>query len=89
MPSGGRASPVRQCVGCRKRLPQAALLRFVSSTAGWMPDGPGRRKRPGRGAYLCSADCVRLAAKNKRYRGLATAAAEYGLISSSNAMKND
>ncbi|MBV8374382.1 MAG: DUF448 domain-containing protein [Candidatus Eremiobacteraeota bacterium] len=70
-------------------MPQANLLRFVSSTAGWIPDQPGRRKRPGRGAYLCSAGCVGLAAKNKRYRGLATAAAEYGLISGSNAMKHD
>jgi predicted RNA-binding protein YlxR (DUF448 family) len=64
-------------------------MRFVSSPAGWIRDERGRDKRPGRGAYLCSADCVKLAAKNKRYRGLATTAAEYGLISSSQAMQNN
>jgi len=81
--------PVRQCAGCRKRLPQRGLTRFVRGGDGWKPDSPGRHKQPGRGAYLCSEPCLAKVAKNKRYPGLATAAAEYGLISSSNTMKND
>ncbi len=39
----------------------------------WMPDGPSRL--PGRGAYLCSPKCAARVAKNKRYPGLAAAAA--------------
>ena len=41
--------PVRTCVGCGRKAPQAELLRFVAR------DGlltPGRRE-PGRGAYTC------------------------------------
>ena len=43
------APPVRTCVGCGRKAPQAELLRFVAR------DGrltPGRRE-PGRGAYTC------------------------------------
>lgn len=83
------AEPLRQCVGCRKRLPQHALVRFVRAAGGWKADRSDRYKQPGRGAYVCSAECLPAAAKNKRYPGLATAAAEYGLISSSKMMRND
>jgi len=75
--------PYRTCVGCRLALPQAQMVRFVRTGLGWKADAPGRRQ-PGRGAYLCSAECATKAAKNRRYPGLATAAEEYGLISSSN-----
>jgi len=52
----------------------------VRTTLGWQADQPGfRRRRAGRGAYLCSAQCAERARKNKRYPGLGTAAAEYGL----------
>lgn len=85
----GGADPIRQCAGCQQRLPQRELTRFVRAADGWKADRPGRHKQPGRGAYLCSQPCVAAAAKNKRYPGLATAAAEYGLISSSKLMKND
>lgn len=76
------AEPIRQCAGCRKRLPQRELSRFVRAGDGWKADRLGRHKQPGRGAYLCSDPCAAAVAKNKRYPGLATAAAEYGLISS-------
>jgi len=76
-------TPIRTCVGCRKALAQAALTRFVRQPGGWRPDLPGGKRQPGRGAYLCSASCAAQAAKNRRYPGLASAAAEYGLISSS------
>jgi len=60
--------PVRTCVGCRQRLAQAGLRRFVRRPEGWQADaGP---RRDGRGVYLCSAACAERVAKNKRYPGL-------------------
>ena len=41
--------PVRSCVGCGRKAPQAELLRFVASDGELVP-GAGR---PGRGAYTC------------------------------------
>jgi len=76
-------TPERTCVGCRKTFAQGALVRFVRRPAGWRADAPGGKRQPGRGAYLCSAACAGRCAKNRRYPGLASAAAEYGLISSS------
>ena len=51
---------VRTCVGCRKRFPQAALVRFVRERpeAGTPGGASGRGAQPGRGAYLCSLACV-------------------------------
>ncbi|TAM78045.1 DUF448 domain-containing protein [bacterium] len=65
-------TPERTCVGCRHRLPQAALVRFVRDGAEWAIDV--RRRAPGRGVYLCSAVCGVRVAKNKRYPGLSAAA---------------
>jgi predicted RNA-binding protein YlxR (DUF448 family) len=44
------SEPIRRCVGCGRRVPQRALLRFVA------PDGGLRegRSEPGRGAYTCN-----------------------------------
>ncbi|MBV9104203.1 MAG: YlxR family protein [Candidatus Eremiobacteraeota bacterium] len=68
------------CVGCRTRFPQAALVRYVRADSGrqseWRRDPVGRR-RPGRGAYLCSSECAVRVKKNRRYPGLAEAAAEW------------
>ncbi|MGC9993191.1 MAG: YlxR family protein [Candidatus Cybelea sp.] len=78
------ANPVRTCVGCRRRFPQGELDRFVRSATGWHADGSGPRgKQAGRGAYLCSPQCIERAAKNKRYPGLGAAAVECGLIRNS------
>jgi predicted RNA-binding protein YlxR (DUF448 family) len=44
----------------------------------WLPDA-GSKREPGRGVYLCSAECAKRVEKNKKYPGLASAAAEYGL----------
>ncbi|WP_412752469.1 YlxR family protein [Krasilnikovia sp. M28-CT-15] len=48
------ASPVRTCIGCRKRAPASQLLRFVAVGTGaelrLLPD-PARRL-PGRGAHV-------------------------------------
>lgn len=58
------------------------MQRFVraagSGPPAWLADA-GSKRRPGRGAYLCSAECARKVEKNKKYPGLASAAAEYGL----------
>ena len=79
-----KAGPTRTCVGCRKTFQQARLLRFVRSTEGWKADREGKKgKQPGRGTYLCSGECAEKVAKNRKYPGLASAAAEYGLIRSS------
>ncbi|TAM90857.1 DUF448 domain-containing protein, partial [bacterium] len=67
-----RSTPERTCVGCRRRLPQAALARFVREGTAWAVDV--RRRAPGRGVYLCSAACGVRVAKNKRYPGLSAAA---------------
>ncbi|WP_412736907.1 YlxR family protein [Krasilnikovia sp. MM14-A1259] len=53
-PGHGGASPVRTCIGCRKRAPASQLLRFVAVGTGaelrLLPD-PARRL-PGRGAHV-------------------------------------
>ena len=69
--------PIRQCAGCRARLPQKQMQRFVRQDRVWHPDAA--RRRPGRGVYLCSAECAKRVEKNRKYPGLASAAAEYGL----------
>ena len=44
-----RAAPVRSCVGCGRKAPQAELLRFAARD-GELIEGKGV---PGRGAYTC------------------------------------
>ena len=55
--------PMRQCVGCREMKPKNEMLRVVRT-----PDGTiaidGRGKMSGRGAYVCSRDCLRKAVKS-------------------------
>jgi uncharacterized protein len=46
----GTHTPIRQCVGCRGRAPQAELLR-VAAQGGELLLDP-RRRLPGRGAYV-------------------------------------
>lgn len=43
--------PLRRCVVCRCSKPQAELLRFYRSEAGWQLDA--ERHAGGRGAWLC------------------------------------
>ncbi|MBC5806142.1 MAG: hypothetical protein DLM53_09130 [Candidatus Eremiobacter antarcticus] len=77
--------PVRQCVVCRQRLEKQKLARFVCRPAPpapeqsqrpgpsqWVADASG--SLPGRGAYICSAQCAERVEKNKRYRALSGAA---------------
>ena len=42
--------PIRTCVGCGARAPQAGLVRFVATASGLALDP--RRRLPGRGAWL-------------------------------------
>ena len=61
--------PMRTCVGCRKNLPKAELLRFVNTGTEVLIDEKGNK--PGRGAYFCSIECYKLALKqNKLSRAL-------------------
>jgi uncharacterized protein len=41
--------PIRSCVGCGRKAPQAELLRFVAKDGQLVPG----RAEPGRGAYTC------------------------------------
>ena len=43
------AEPIRSCVGCGRKAPQAQLLRFVAENGRLVPGVV----RPGRGAYTC------------------------------------
>lgn len=46
--------PRRTCIGCRRTVPQSALVRCVIG-----PSGPiVHRTAPGRGAWLCSLECL-------------------------------
>jgi hypothetical protein len=49
------AGPVRTCLACRQPSPQPRLLRFVRTAEGFVEPDP-RRRRGGRGAYLCRSE---------------------------------
>ena len=52
-----RRVPMRQCLGCREMKPKHKLLRVVRTADGnAVLDIKGRIS--GRGAYLCSAQCL-------------------------------
>ncbi|MBC5829731.1 MAG: DUF448 domain-containing protein [Candidatus Eremiobacteraeota bacterium] len=51
------------------------MVRFVRREQTWIANPEGN-KLDGRGAYLCSPQCARRVTKNKRYPGLASAAAD-------------
>ena len=60
------SEPVRTCLGCRDRAPQAELLRVVAD-AGSVRADP-RRALPGRGAYLHpDAECVQRAVRRRAF----------------------
>jgi predicted RNA-binding protein YlxR (DUF448 family) len=60
------SEPVRTCLGCRGRAPQAELLRVVAD-AGSVRADP-RRTLPGRGAYLHpDADCLQRAVRRRAF----------------------
>ena len=61
-----RKIPLRECLGCKERLPKAQLLRVVRSPEGEVSlDFTG--KKSGRGAYICrKLGCLQKARKAKR-----------------------
>ncbi len=63
-PSG--REPTRTCIGCRRRAPQAQLIRVTLSSSGELVAARGA---PGRGAWLCaeSPDCFELARKRRAF----------------------
>jgi predicted RNA-binding protein YlxR (DUF448 family) len=70
--SAGATSPIRTCIGCRRRAVAAELLRVV--VAQGAPDLPPvvvpdpRRRAPGRGAWLHSvSECVQLAERRRAF----------------------
>ncbi|MBJ6764807.1 YlxR family protein [Myxococcaceae bacterium JPH2] len=60
------SGPMRACVGCGLRRPQAELTRFVVGPQGVVV-ADGKRRLPGRGAYLCGAGCLTAALKRKAF----------------------
>ena len=57
--------PMRQCMGCRERLPKREMIRVVRCTDGNVRlDFSG--KLSGRGAYICpKGECLKKARKAK------------------------
>lgn len=55
--------PIRTCIGCRCKLPQDKLIRFVCYT-GESLEVQKLTKLPGRGTYVCrSTSCIQEAFK--------------------------
>ena len=57
---------IRTCIGCRGKLPQKVLVRFVCQGGGKLKIDR-HKKLGGRGAYVCpSQDCIRKAFKSSK-----------------------
>ncbi len=54
--AGNTRKRVRTCVGCGKQSDKLELVRIVRTDDGVALDASGRM--PGRGAYVCSKDCL-------------------------------
>ena len=48
-----RREPQRTCVACRRTGDQPSFVRLVRSPEGDVQPDEGKRRSPGRGAYLC------------------------------------
>ncbi|MBW8767983.1 MAG: YlxR family protein [Geodermatophilales bacterium] len=60
------SSPVRTCVGCRKRAPVSDLLRVVVRDGALVPDP--RRRLPGRGASVHpTPECLHAAERRRAF----------------------
>ena len=57
--------PIRTCVGCRRRRPQAELHRCVLVDAATPLVS---RAAPGRGAWICGPDCLDPARKGRGFQ---------------------
>jgi uncharacterized protein len=54
----GKRIPVRSCVVCRARFPQAQLLRLTRDTENHVHLDP-KRRAPGKGTYICANPACR------------------------------
>ena len=63
--TGGKKTPLRQCVGCGEMKEKRSMYRVIRTPeGGLLIDTTGRKN--GRGAYICLQDeCLRRAAKSK------------------------
>lgn len=61
---GDAGEPIRTCIGCRERRPQAQLVRLVLDASG---DIRVDRHAPGRGAWLCGAACLEPARRRRAF----------------------
>lgn len=52
-PAPARPAPQRTCVACRRSGDQSSFVRLVRTPEGPVAVDEGRRRAPGRGAYLC------------------------------------
>lgn len=79
------AAPLRTCVGCRQKRPQTTMVRCA-----YGPDGPTvGRTAPGRGAWLCSPDCLHVAIRRKAFdRAWRRAVPAEALVGLSDALQN-
>ena len=59
------AAPVRTCIGCGQRRPQAALVRLGLVAERVQVDRA--RRLSGRGGYICGPQCVEGAIKRKGF----------------------
>lgn len=76
----------RTCMACGKSAPKSQLLRIVRTPDGQVRiDAKGRA--PGRGAYVCSAECLSALRKGRLERALKTKLdqQEYGRIEADSA----
>ena len=57
---------IRTCIGCRGKLPQKVLVRFMCQADGKLQIDT-QKKLGGRGAYVCrSQDCIQKAFKSPK-----------------------
>ena len=59
---------MRTCIGCRNTASKDSLYRFRKESSGNVSFDP-RGNAPGRGAYVCSADCLETALATGRLSG--------------------
>jgi predicted RNA-binding protein YlxR (DUF448 family) len=57
-------APIRTCVGCRAKRPQAELVRCVLAADGCAHVD---RYAPGRGAWLCGSRCLDAALRRRGF----------------------
>ncbi len=58
--------PIRTCISCRTRQNKQEMIRLVLDERGLLADDP-RRRKPGRGRYVCPKDkCIDALQDNRK-----------------------